>query len=81
LDRGGRQIYTAPPNLVVVKLSNGISKLWWIGKPRPRRIWNKIPDKIETAIVNLALVRPFSNGGKKSIRLCALRFALSARLT
>src|SRR5262245_17322790 len=21
------------------------------GKPRPRRIWNKIPDKIETAIV------------------------------
>ena len=22
------------------------------GKPRPRRIWNKIPDKIETAIVN-----------------------------
>src|SRR5436853_6318231 len=25
------------------------------GKPRPRRIWNKIPDKIETAIVNLAL--------------------------
>src|SRR5437868_14848475 len=24
------------------------------GKPRPRRIWNKIPDKIETAIVNLA---------------------------
>src|SRR4026208_945120 len=25
------------------------------GKPRPRRIWNKIPDKIETAIINLAL--------------------------
>ena len=25
------------------------------GKPRPRRIWNKIPDKIRTAIVNLAL--------------------------
>jgi len=25
------------------------------GKPRPWRIWNKIPDKIETAIVNLAL--------------------------
>src|SRR6516162_7344119 len=22
------------------------------GKPRPRRIWNKIPDKIETAIAN-----------------------------
>src|SRR5215475_6835655 len=28
------------------------------GKPRPRRIWNKIPDKIETAIVNLALAEP-----------------------
>ena len=28
------------------------------GKPRPRRIWNKIPDKIETAIVNLALEEP-----------------------
>ena len=27
-------------------------------KPRPRRIWNKIPDKIETAIVNLALEEP-----------------------
>jgi putative transposase len=25
------------------------------GKPRPRRIWNKIPDKIRMAIVNLAL--------------------------
>src|SRR6185436_17828278 len=28
------------------------------GKPRPRRICNKIPDKIETAIVNLALEEP-----------------------
>src|SRR5713226_5376663 len=28
------------------------------GKPRPRRIWNKISDKIETAIVNLALEEP-----------------------
>src|SRR5262249_22290697 len=28
------------------------------GKPRPRRIWNKVPDKIETAIVNLALEEP-----------------------
>src|SRR5262244_2937033 len=28
------------------------------GKPRPRRIWNKIPDKIETAIVNLAFEEP-----------------------
>src|SRR5947209_9723929 len=28
------------------------------GKPRPRRIWNKISDKIETAIVNLALEQP-----------------------
>jgi hypothetical protein len=28
------------------------------GKLRPRRIWNKIPDKIETAIVNLALEEP-----------------------
>src|SRR5215831_7917864 len=28
------------------------------GKPRPRRFWNKIPDKIETAIVNLALEEP-----------------------
>jgi transposase-like protein len=28
------------------------------GKPKPRRIWNKIPDKIETAIVNLALEEP-----------------------
>ena len=28
------------------------------GKPRPRRIWNKIPDRIETAIVNLALEEP-----------------------
>ena len=25
---------------------------------KPRRIWNKIPDKIETAIVNLALEEP-----------------------
>ena len=25
------------------------------GKPRPQRIWNKIPDKIRTAIVSLAL--------------------------
>src|SRR6266404_1777197 len=28
------------------------------GKPRPRRIWNKISDKIETAIVNLVLEEP-----------------------
>jgi transposase-like protein len=28
------------------------------GRPRPRRIWNKIPDKIQTAIVNLALEEP-----------------------
>jgi len=28
------------------------------GKPRPRRIWNKISDKIETAIVNLAVEEP-----------------------
>lgn len=28
------------------------------GKPRPRRIWNRIPDKIRTAIVNLALAEP-----------------------
>jgi putative transposase len=28
------------------------------GKPRPRRIWNQIPDKIGTAIVNLALEEP-----------------------
>ncbi len=28
------------------------------GKPRPRRIWNKIPDEIGTAIVNLALEEP-----------------------
>src|SRR5258706_11655775 len=28
------------------------------GKPRPRRIWNKIPDRIETAIVNLAIEEP-----------------------
>jgi putative transposase len=25
------------------------------GKPRPRRIWNKIPHKVRTAIVKLAL--------------------------
>ena len=28
------------------------------GKPRPRRIWNKIADEIGTAIVNLALEEP-----------------------
>jgi putative transposase len=28
------------------------------GKPRPRRIWNKIPDKIRTAIIDLALAEP-----------------------
>jgi putative transposase len=28
------------------------------GKPRPRRVWNKIPDEIATAIVNLALEEP-----------------------
>ena len=28
------------------------------GKPRPRRIWNKIPNEIGTAIVNLALEEP-----------------------
>jgi putative transposase len=28
------------------------------GKPTPRRIWNKIPDKIRTAIVNLAFEEP-----------------------
>ncbi len=28
------------------------------GKPRPRRIWNKIPDEIATAIVDLALEEP-----------------------
>jgi len=28
------------------------------GKPRPRRIWNKIPDEIGTAIINLALEEP-----------------------
>ena len=28
------------------------------GKPRPRRVWNKIPDEVSTAIVNLALEEP-----------------------
>src|SRR5579863_2473408 len=28
------------------------------GKPRPGRVWNKIPDEISTAIVNLALEKP-----------------------
>src|SRR5262249_30364425 len=28
------------------------------GKPRPRRVWKKMPDKIETPIVNLALEDP-----------------------
>ena len=28
------------------------------GKPRPRRIWNKIPDKIRMAIIDLALAEP-----------------------
>src|SRR5262249_60504590 len=28
------------------------------GKPRPWRIWNKIPDEIKTAIVNLAPAKP-----------------------
>ena len=28
------------------------------GKPRPQRVWNKIPDEIEAAIVNLALDEP-----------------------
>jgi len=28
------------------------------GRPRPRRVWNKIPDEIGTAIVNLALEEP-----------------------
>ena len=28
------------------------------GKPRPQRVWNKIPDAIGTAIVNLALEEP-----------------------
>src|SRR5437762_13013200 len=28
------------------------------GKPRPRRSWNKIPDKIETAIVHLTIEEP-----------------------
>ncbi len=28
------------------------------GKPRPQRVWNKIPDEVGTAIVNLALEEP-----------------------
>ena len=28
------------------------------GKPRPQRVWNKIPDEIGAAIVNLALDEP-----------------------
>ena len=28
------------------------------GRPRPRQVWNKIPDEIGTAIVNLALEEP-----------------------
>jgi putative transposase len=28
------------------------------GRPRPRRVWNKIPDEVGTAIVNLALEEP-----------------------
>jgi putative transposase len=28
------------------------------GKPRPGRVWNKIPDEIGTAIINLALEEP-----------------------
>ena len=28
------------------------------GKPRPQQVWNKIPDEIITAIVNLALEEP-----------------------
>ena len=31
---------------------------WLIGKPRPQRIWNRIPDKIRTAIIDLALAEP-----------------------
>jgi hypothetical protein len=40
------------------------------GKPRPRRIWNKIPDKIRTAIINLALEEPDL--------ICRHRFAISS---
>ena len=39
------------------------------GKPRPRRIWNKIPDKIRTAIVNLALEEfgPVAAGARRQL--------------
>src|SRR5262249_4203425 len=46
------------------------------GKPRPRRIWNKIPDKIEAAIVNLALrsrtCRPVSSPSTSRTQRAAL---------
>jgi hypothetical protein len=47
----------APPRAIGCDEEGGIEALG-DGKPRPRRIWNKIPDKIETAIVNLALEEP-----------------------
>src|SRR5216684_2665484 len=48
------------------------------GKPRPRRIWNKIPDKIETAIVNLALEEPDLSPRELEGQLCVRSHRLSA---
>src|SRR5262249_4966995 len=49
------------------------------GKPRPQRIWNKIPDKIETAIVNLALEEPDLSPRESSWRLGSYRLCILPR--
>ena len=55
------------------------------GKPRPQRIWNKIPDKIRTAIVSLALevAGPVAAGARRQLhgherQLCVRGQRLSA---
>jgi hypothetical protein len=36
----------------------GVEALVEDGRPRSRRVWNKIPDEIGTAIINRALEEP-----------------------
>ena len=48
------------PEIDVLRLVQPLSRAdrTLSGKPRPQRVWNKIPDAIGTAIVNLALEEP-----------------------
>src|SRR5437868_15233555 len=51
------------------------------GKPRPRRIWNKIRDEIGTAIVNLALEEPHLSPRQLAVHFTRTKRSLGSAAT